>query len=212
MVKDYFFEGSDSVLTYIYNTQFGDLALKRIDDVEKKHNCKLEFVYYDRAGEAAYIDALSNAHRNDFIQEETYWLASYIPTGIFTDLASLDNIDVTNEEKWGNRELLLPTMWNGEIYGVVPAMHPLRTHNSVSGLIGINEDFVKILAATDPRDYYENRTWNWDTFTQVLTDYTFQALSGDTVYSFSADTSRFVRCVAFSNGDEFITYNKPTEN
>jgi hypothetical protein len=207
MVKDYFFEGKDSVLTYIYNTPFADLALKRIHDVESTLNCKIEFRYYDRASEAAYIDALSSTYRNDLIQEETYWLASYIPTGIFVDLALLDNIDVTNEEKWGNRELLLPSMWNGAVYGVVPALHPLRTQNSVSGIIGINEDYVKTMGRDDPRDYYENGQWTWDTFTDVLTNYTFTALSGDQVYSFASDASRFIRCVAFSNGDDFITYH-----
>ena len=46
-----------------------------------------------------------------------------------------------------------------------------------------------------------------DTFTEVLSTYTFTALSGDTIYSFASDASRFIRCIAFSNGDDFITYN-----
>ena len=207
MVKDYFFEGKDSVLTYIYNTEFGDLALQRLRDVENKHNCKIEFRYVSRAGEAAYIDVLSNSYTYDLIQEESYWLVGYIPIGIFTDLALLENIDVSNQAKWGNRQLLLSTMWNGAVYGVVPALHPLRTQNSVAGIIGINEDYISTLGVTDPRDYYENGTWNWDTFTNVLNNYTFNAMSGDKVYSFASDASRFVRSVAFSNGDEYITYN-----
>ncbi len=207
MVKDYFFEGKDSVLTFIYNTEFGDLALQRLRDVENKHNCKIEFRYVSRAGEAAYIDVLSNSYTYDLIQEESYWLVGYIPIGIFTDLALLENIDVSNQAKWGNRQLLLSTMWNGAVYGVVPAMHPLRTQNSVAGIIGINEDYISTLGVTDPRDYYENGTWNWDTFTDVLNNYTFNAMSGDKVYSFASDASRFVRSVAFSNGDEYITYN-----
>ena len=92
MVKDYFFEGKDSVLTYIYNTEFGDLALQRLRDVEKKHNCTVVFRYVNRAGEAAYIDVISNSYTYDLVQEESYWLVSYIPTGIFTDLALLDNM------------------------------------------------------------------------------------------------------------------------
>ena len=207
MVRDYFFEGKDSVLTFIYNTPFADLALQRIKEVENKYNCKIEFSYYDRAGQAAYIDVISSSHRNDLIQEESYYLSSYIQTGIFVDLALLDSIDVTNEEKWGNRQLLLPSMWNGAVYGVVPALHPLRTQNSVSGLIGINEDYILTMGVTDPRDLYENGQWTWDTFTDVIGEYTFTALSGDQIYSFASDASRFIRCVAFSNGDDFITYH-----
>ena len=212
MVKDYFFEGKDSVLTYIYNTEFGDLALQRLRDVEKKHNCTVVFRYVNRAGEAAYIDVISNSYTYDLVQEESYWLVSYIPTGIFTDLALLDNIDVRNQEKWGNSQILLSTMWNGAVYGVVPALHPLRTQNSVSGIIGINEDFIATLGVTDPRDYYENGQWNWDTFTDVLNNYTFSALSGDKIYSFATDASRFVRSVAFSNGDRYITYNSEDDS
>ena len=206
MVKDYFFEGKDSVLTYIYNTQFGDLALKRLREVENKHNCTIEFKYHNRSGEAAYIDVVSSSHTNDLIQEESYWLVSYIPTGVFTDLKLLDNIDITNTEKWGNPKLLLSTMWIDAVYGVVPAQHPLRTQNSVSNIIAINEDYIKTLGVSDPRDFYENKTWDWETFTNVLYDYTFTALSGDKVYSFATDASRFARAVAFSNGDEYIKY------
>ena len=49
MVQDYFFEGADSVLTYITNTEFGDLAAQRLKDVEEKYNCNIEFDYVPRA-------------------------------------------------------------------------------------------------------------------------------------------------------------------
>ena len=207
VVADYFFEGEDNTLSYINNTEFADLAAERLRDVSKKHNCTFEFKTVNRAGEAAYLDVASGTYSIDIIQEESYWLVSYIPMGIFVDLTTLDNMDVTNEAKWGNRNLLASTMWNGAVYGVVPAQHPLRTQNSVSGVIAINEDYVNMLNTTDPRDYFENGEWTWDTFTKVLTEYELTSLGGEKIYAFASDESRFARSVAFSNGDRYFTYN-----
>ena len=208
VVADYFFEGEDNTLSYINNTEFGDLAMERIRSVEKTHNCSIEFQYVPRAGEAAYKDVYANDYTFDVIQEESYWLVSYIPMGIFVDLTTLDHIDVTDEEKWGNRELLLSTMWKGAVYGIIPAKHPLRMQNSVAGIIGINETHVQSIGEVDPRDYYENGEWSWDTFTRVLNDYTLTSLGGDKIYAFACDDNRFPRSVAFSNGDKYITINE----
>ena len=38
LVPDYFFEGDNSTLGYINDTDFGDLAVQRLKDVEEKYN------------------------------------------------------------------------------------------------------------------------------------------------------------------------------
>ncbi|MBE6896594.1 MAG: hypothetical protein E7477_05770 [Ruminococcaceae bacterium] len=205
MVQDYFFEGADSTLGYINTTEFADLAAKRLEEVEDRYNCSIEMKYVTRAGEAAYHSVLTSDYEFDFIQEESFFLVDYVIANIFTDLASLDNIDATNEEKWGNRYLLASTMWNGGIYGVIPALHPLRTQNSMSSVFAVNENHIATLGQTDPRDYYENGEWTYDTFTNVLTNYTFNNLSGDKVYSLAASRGWFTRGMALSNGDEYLT-------
>ena len=208
MVKDYFFEGEDSTLGYINTTEFADLAAQRLKDVEDKFNCIIDFKYVTRAGEAAFYSVSAGGYEFDFVQEESYWLVDYIIAGVFLDLASLDGIDATDEEKWGNRYLLSSTMWNGGIYGVVPAKHPLRTQNSMSSIYAINEDYIDSLGVTDPRDYYENGEWTWDTFTDVLMNYTFTNLSGDKVYAAAVRKGWFPRGMALSNGDDYLTINE----
>lgn len=208
MVQDYFFEGADSTLGYINTTEFADLAAKRIKDVQDKHNCTIEFKYVPRAGDAAYKDVISGECTIDIIQEETYWLLSYVPMRIFVDLATVDSLDVTDEEKWGNRNMLYSTMWDGEIYGVIPAMHPLRTQNSMGSVLGINEQHIQSLGEVDPRDYYENGEWTWDTFTRVLSDYTLTSLGGEQIYSLVTSGDRLPMAAAFSNGGEYITVHE----
>jgi len=205
MVKDYFFEGNDSTLGYLNNTELADLAAKRLKDVEDKFNCEIEFVYVDRSGKAAYESVIAGEYRYDIIQDESYFLWNYMYADTFVDLSTLNNINATDEEKWGSRNLLLSTLWEGGIYGVVPAKHPLRTQNSATSVLGINENFVAQLGEVDPRDYYENGEWTYDTFTRVLTDYTFDTMSGEKIYALATKKDWFTRAAALSNGNKYIS-------
>ena len=206
MVQDYFFEGADSVLTYITNTELGDLAAQRLKEVQDKYNCTIEFVAVPRAGEVAFNSAVGGQYIFDFIQEESYFLVNYMKANAFVDLTSLENIDVFDESKWGNKQMLVSTMFDGGIYGVLPAAHPMRVSNSIDMVIAVNEDYVISLNATDPRDYFENGEWNWDTFTNCLNTYAHTSgISNDYVYAFSGGFGGFSRGLAMCNGIDFIT-------
>ena len=207
LVPDYFFEGDNSTLGYINDTDFGDLAVQRLQDVENKYNVTIEFDYVGRAGDAAYKTVASGEQKYDFVSEETYYLVGYIASGIFEDLALLDNINVFNEEKWGNKQMLMSALWDGGVYGVLPAAHPFRVTNSQSNLLCINENLIINLLATDPRDYFENGEWNWETFNKVLRDYTHTNNSGETVYALVSGFGGFSRELAMCNGNEFITFD-----
>ncbi|MBQ6051865.1 MAG: hypothetical protein IJL30_01090 [Clostridia bacterium] len=210
MVKDYFFEGADSTLTFINNTEFGDLAIKRLRDVENNYNCKIDFNYVDRSGEQAYYSVVAGSYAFDMISEESYWFLDYLPSGAFVDLIGLDNLDVFDETKWGNRYLRMSTMYNGAIYGLLPARHPMRLSNSPSNLFAVNEKKISNLVATDPRDYYENGEWNWDTFSNCIETFAHtDALTNEYVYSFGScfGYGRLFMIIAMSNGCDFITMN-----
>ena len=208
MVKDYFFEGADSTLTFINNTEFGDLAMKRLRDVENNYNCKIDFNYVDRSGEQAYYSVVSGSYAFDMISEESYWFIDYLPSGAFVDLTGLDNLDAFDETKWGNRYLRLSTMYNGAIYGLLPARHPMRLSNSPSNLFAVNEKYITNLVTTDPRDYFENGEWNWDTFGNCLETYAHtDAMTNEFVYSLGScfEYGRLYMVIAMSNGCDFIT-------
>ncbi|MBE6897081.1 MAG: hypothetical protein E7477_08310 [Ruminococcaceae bacterium] len=204
------FQSSDegSTLGYINNTEFADLALKRINEVESKYNMVFEVVIVPSAGQTAYHSVMTGDYEFDFIQEESYDIVDYVIAGTFTDLSALSSMDALDEEKWGSRYLLSSMMYDGGLYGVIPAKHPMKTQNSMSSVLAINESYVHSLNETDPRDYYENGEWTWDTFTRVLTDYAhYGQTSNDFVYALASKEDWFTRAVSLSNGDEYLTVN-----
>jgi hypothetical protein len=207
MVPDYFFEGENSVLTYTYDTDLGDLAAKRISDIENKYNCKLRFDYVERTGSLAFSSAAAGLYIFDFISEESFFLYNYLKTYAFQDLTKVENLDVFDETKWGSRYMRISTMYDGAIIGVLPAMHPMRLTNSIDEVLVVNEDLVNKLSATDPRDFYERGEWNWDTFEDCLLNYAFTDNANNFVYSLCAGMGQTARSLAICNGFDFITFN-----
>ena len=116
-----------STLGYINNTEFADLALQRIKDTEEKYNMVLDVVIVPSAAQNAYYSVLTGDYEFDFIQEESYDVVDYVIAGTFTDLSALSSIDALDEEKWGSRYLLSSMMYDGGLYGVIPAKHPMKT-------------------------------------------------------------------------------------
>ena len=209
MTQSYFFEGEDSTLGYINTTEFADLAAKRLADVEGKYNCTIEIKYESNLPQTVYYTVASGDRSFDFIQDESYVLTNYAISGTFYDLSVLENMDATDEEKWGSRFLLSPMMWNGALYGVVPVKHPLKAENSPTGIIAINESMIKTLGLDDPRDHFENKTWTYSTFTDCLLNYAHTNNSGNFVYSFITSGDGWLyRTAAFSNGGELVTINE----
>ena len=80
--------------------------------------------------------------------------------------------------------MLVSLMWNGGLYGVLPAAYPLLTYNSCGGIIVTNTKMITSLGFADPREYFETGDWTWDTFKECLVNYTHQNNSAETVYGF----------------------------
>lgn len=205
MVQDYFFEGENSTLSYINDTDLGDLAAQRLKDVESTYNCKIEFQYVDRAGETAFRSAVGGQYLFDFISEESFFLVNYLQVNAFQDLTQVESLDVFDETKWGSRYMRSSTMFDGAIIGVLPAAHPMRVSNSMDAVLVINEDLIANILATDPRDLYENGEWNWDAFENALLTYAHTDNSNERVYSLGADIGTVGRALAICNGFDFLT-------
>ena len=202
-----YFEGENSTLTFTNNTDLGDLALKRVRDVEQKYNCKLKFEFKDGSGEIAYNNAVAGSYIYDIISDESYFLVPFMRASAFVDLIGMEHMDVFDESKWGNKFMIMSTMWDGHIFGVLPAALPLRLGISINGLV-INEDQISQLNETDPRDYFENDTWNWDTFDYCLKAYTHNdIITNEKVYALSSGFGPFSRELAMSNGVDFFYLN-----
>lgn len=204
----------EDVLGYIANTVLGDLALKRINDVQSQMNMKINFSYIDRPGTQIYYDALAGYNRYDYVQDTTYWLSDYVYTGLFSDLAVLDSLDYTDQSKWGKPNQLEPMMHDGGLYGVFPASFPILGQCSPSLAIIIDEGYIKQMGTADPRDLYEQGKWTWDTFENCLTEYTSADLGhGKQVYAMGVWTDWLGLGGMLSNGSQFayLTENDTLE-
>ena len=155
------------------NSLQSDAMWKRISDIEQKLNVKIEladnggsswsFVEYHKTRTAAgslETDLIyrSNGNHLWYIGEAGCLLP-------ITDFP--DNIDLSDTDKYGTPGILEAAMFNGVPYAVQPTYWP--------GLQGIECFFVAYnteeYAAnglTDLHEFYENKTWTWDTFKKHL--------------------------------------------
>ncbi len=201
-------ENEGTTLGYIPNTEFGDLASQRIRDVEKAYNCNIEFDYVSGPGERAYNSAIAGTYIFDFINQGSFSLVNYMRASAFQDLTAVENLDVFDETKWGNKNMRISTMWDGSIFGLLPAAHPMRLSNSLDEIFVINENYIAQLLETDPRDYYENGVWDWEHFEYCLYNYAHTNNANEYVYSAAASTGGFLRDLAMANGNEFMTIDE----
>ena len=123
-------------------------------------------------------------------------------------LATLDNLDICDQSKWGNRYSLISTLYDGGIFALTGAAVPMRVADSETGVICVNETYVSNLLATDPRDYFENGEWNWENFEKCIIDFAHTNNVNQYVYSFSTGFGRFARDLGLSNGTEVVSMNE----
>ena len=195
-----------ATLGYIEDTDFGDYAVERVKDVENRYNAKLVFVNKDSVGSHAYINAVSGTYVYDAIAQATFGLVNYMRANAFQDLVPLQSLDVFDETKWGSRYMRISTMFDGSVYGIIPAALPMRAFDSEVNIICVNEDYVDAVQETDPRDYFENGEWNWDAFEHCLTTFAQTSSSNEYVYSFTSGFGGFSRDLALCNGNTFVTF------
>ncbi len=211
MAMETSYEGRGRNLGYIPDTEFGDMAAQRVKDVETKYNCTIEFVYSSSMAERAYRSAVGGVYLYDFIQENSFGLLSYMRANAFEDLTGLNNIDVFNQSKWGNRYALVSTMYDGGIFAVLAAALPLRIVDSELKILYVNEDHITENLSTDPRDYYENGEWTWDTFERCLESFAYTNSANQYIYSFFSGFGPFARDLGLSNGTEVVSRNSDGE-
>lgn len=170
------YTGADQVLGYETGTVLGDLAMKRIKDVEKDLNCKFEIKYFSDTSD------YSNFRMNNTIGE--YYTDIFcgvsdrfredMKIGALMGLSELDGfLDFRNEDKWGSRNILEVLYWEDDVYGLVPMSWP-SSSVSYQGMVIINEDLIASVNAADPRDLYENGQWTWQTLRDNLERYHVQ--------------------------------------
>jgi len=136
---------------------------KNLEELEKKHNFKMEFVSIDfgQYQEKVTASLLSGAPIGDIVRlGRNYTIPSLVkqdllwPIDEYTKNTNAFDQDATN--KWG--------MFNGRSY-----LFSETRENLAQGIF-YNRTLMNQLGIKPLQDYVNEDTWNWDTFVQVAKD------------------------------------------
>ena len=205
--------GTPTCLGYDIDTQFGDLAVQRLKDVQQKLNCTLDIKYTDNYYSCRNFVAASasGAFFCDVISGISDMWADVARLGMLVGLSELEEyIDYRNEAKWGYRNMLEVIYYEDDLYGIVPLLWP-EISVSFGCPIVVNEDLIATYGHTDPRDYLENGEWTWDKFKEVLELYYVQEGGQTKYYSMTCSPATFGDMFLLSNGSHYAVKNDKGE-
>ena len=191
----------EEILGFEVGTTLGDLAVKRVKDVQNDLNCKLEITHFSDSSATTFrMSNASGTYFCDIFCSGSNDLRSDMKIGALVDMSEIEEyIDYRNEEKWGVRKVLEPLYWEDDLYGLIPMLWPTSSV-SYRGPLIINENLIASMDVEDPRDLYENGQWTWATFRDCLEKYYLQEGSDVIHYSLAAIPSDLGSYYLLSNG------------
>ena len=202
----------EDYLGYLINTEFSDLAKERINEVEKTYNVEISIVTNRDINQTIQNETYAGQVSADAVQTSSQGLAGSIRAGFMHDLAALtDYLDYRDSEKWGNIETIKALCWDGGIFGVIPAAWPMLKYYSMDGPLIVNEDIIRYLNQTDPREFVETNEWTWDKFEELMPVYNHVNDAGDEVTALFTSIHWLFRTMQSSNGEGFIVRDENDE-
>ncbi|MBQ4628960.1 MAG: hypothetical protein IJB44_07765 [Clostridia bacterium] len=190
---------------YVVNTEFADLALQRVKEVGAKYDVNIIIETGKDVGSTVQNETYAGLVSADAVQTSGGGLAGILRAGMLYDLTELsDYIDYTNSEKWGNVENLKPLFWDGALFGVIPAAWPMLKFRSMDGPVIVNEDIIRNINQTDPREFVEKDEWTWDKFEELMPIYNHINDAGDEVKAIYTTVHWLFRTIQSTNGEDFI--------
>ncbi|MBQ4627891.1 MAG: hypothetical protein IJB44_02305, partial [Clostridia bacterium] len=195
----------DNCLGYELDTQFGDLAVQRLKDVQENLNCVVKTNYVNNGVSCRNFVACSasGTFMCDVISGTSDMWADVARIGMVIGMSELeDYIDFRNEAKWGYRNMLEVVYYEDDLYGLVPLLWPEVSVSYGSPLV-VNEHLISSLGVTDPRDYLENGEWTWEKFREVLELYYVKEGSEVKHYALTCSDSVFGGMFILSNGSHY---------
>ena len=193
---------SPNCLGYELDTQFGDLATKRLKDVQSNLNCKVTVSYTNNFNSCRNFVAASasGTFMCDVISGISDMWRGPAMSGMLIGLTEIEDfIDFRNEEKWGNRNILEVIYYETDLFGIVPMLWP-EVSVSYSGITVVNENIIATIGATDPRDLLENGQWTWTTFRDCLESYYLSEGSEIKHYALTCSSHTMGAMYLLSNG------------
>ena len=190
---------------YVANTEFADLALQRVKEVESNFNVKVNVITGKDIPSTIQNETYAGLVSVDAAQAKSTQMGGTVRAGLLYDITQLgDYINYTDAEKWGNEELLKPFFWDGGLYGVVPAAWPIHKYRSMDGPMVVNEDLIRSINETDPREFVEKDEWTWDKLEELMPVYNHINNAGDEVKALYTTVHWLFRTIQSTNGEGFV--------
>ena len=189
-------------LGYELDTTFGDLAVKRLKDIQSDYNCVINTKYVNNgvSCRAFVATSASGVFMCDVISGTSDMWADVARIGMVIGMTELEKyIDFRNEEKWGYRNMLEGVYYED---GLVPLLWP-EVSVSYSSPLVVNENLISSLGVEDPRDLLENGQWTWDKFDECLGLYYVEEGGEVKQYGLTAGLATFADMFILSNGSHF---------
>ncbi|MDF2686117.1 MAG: hypothetical protein K0S55_1298 [Clostridia bacterium] len=192
---------------YVDTTEFSDLALKRVGEVEEAFNCNITFEYggYD-------IEIINYVISNVMAQVnvgEIYYSSLDNTAGRIAAGGGLypltDVKDIVNYEdsaKWGSANFLETAMFDSIPYAVAPMYWPLK-QPPMCYILVVNEDLIQQAGLSDPREFIEQKNWTWETYENFLISVPNE-LNGRPLSASVENAAHLSKMAIFGNGTEVI--------
>ncbi|MBQ4628955.1 MAG: hypothetical protein IJB44_07740 [Clostridia bacterium] len=197
---------------YVIDTEFADLAMERVKEVESKYDVKINIITGKDIGATVQNETYAGAVSADAVQAASNAISGILRAGLLHDLTQLSEyIDYTDSEKWGNIENLKPMFWDGCLFGVIPASWPMLKYRSMDGPVIVNENIISYLNETDPREFVEKDEWTWDKFEELMPVYNHINDAGDEVKALYTTVHWLFRTMQTTNGEGIIVQDESGE-
>lgn len=191
-------------IAYQDNTPQAEALLTRIDNIEKEANCTIALDKDTDKGVvelklmSGNFDADILSYSGSNVLRE--WAAANLlyPINGFPDV-----IDITDAKKYGSLNVLEAAMIDAVPYAVSPVQWPGYQPAECYVMV-YNEEMMKENGLTDLHEYYENKTWTWDTFENEFVAPTNIQNEEGLLPVLQTDEPDFYQCVVYSNDVQFI--------
>ena len=188
---------------YVETTEFADLALKRVSEVETAFNCKISYEYGGWDIEIVnYVvsNVMGQVNVGEIYYSSLHNTAGRIAAGggLYPLTELKDIIDYEDNEKWGGANFLETVMHESVPYAVAPMYWPLK-QPPMCYIIVVNEDLIQQLALNDPREYIEQKNWTWETFENLIISIPNE-LNGRPLSAMVENPTQIAKMAIFGNG------------
>lgn len=201
---------NSTIMCYKLNTTLSDLVLKRFADVEKQLDCKITRDCVNYGDDVIVSMILANSFKYDAIYGNHATIQDLAqghvlaPASDYTDIVDLNNYD-----KYGTPSVQECNAYGGKIIALTPQSW-LYMQPSALDLMIFNMDHVNQYGKTDPKEFIENGTWNWDALEYVISDY-YVDEGESSIYSLVCRDLDLLKLLILGNGVEF-TFKDETGN